>query len=422
MSMICQKVLQTLRAKNKGSLPLLSCINALNIEEKVSQKGRVFVLTVPSLFFKERVEAKVLPLISEELKALSQGPFSIELAVSGKKILLPQPKVKKTPQAPVKKQYAFSSSYTFENFVLGSSNENNLAFFTAKNLAKTPLKNPNSPFFIYGNSGLGKTHLLHSIGNSLNIPSEKIFYLSAERFLHECVSAIREGKMDSFKQKYRKEALVLLIDDIQAIEKAPASQEEFFHAFNSIHEKGGLIVCTCDRPPEALKKMQKRIQTRLLSGIFAQVEPPKMETRIAILQKKAQEKKLSLSFETFSYLAKLSSSSVRELEGFLNKIGMFSSIQKRDLSLSEIKSLFGKNEENSGIKVQEVIKQVALSYELTPAQLCSSQRAKHIVQARRVAIQKVRKSFPHLSLNEIGRFFGGKSHSTILHHLQNKPL
>ena len=424
MPTICQKVLQTLRVKNEGVLPVLSCINALNIEEKATnKKKRVFVLTVPSLFFKQRIESRLLDQLLEELKSFSKEPFSIEFNVSGKKIVLPKSQAKKIPpkisKAPSVKKTVFNPSYIFENFIPGSSNENNLAFFTAKNLAENPLGNQNSPFFIYGASGLGKTHLLHSIGNRLNIPSEKVFYLSAERFLYECVSAIREDQMDSFKQKYRRDALVLLIDDIQSIERAPRSQEEFFHVFNSIHERGGLIVCTCDRPPSSLKKMEKRIQTRLLSGIFAQIEPPKTETRLAILQKKSQEKKLRLSAEALSYLAKIPSSSVRELEGFLNKISMFSSIQKRDLSFVEIKNLFGKQEESPSLKVQEVIKEVALAYQITPSQLCSSQRAKHIVRARRVAIKKVRKHFPDLSLSEIGRFFGGKSHSTILHHLQN---
>ena len=415
MSIVCQKVIERLKVKNKGVFSLISCLNSLEIQEKSSEKGPVFVLTVPSVFFKERVETKLLSSLKQELHSLLEVPFSVQFHVSGKKTSLPKPQ-RELP-LPEKKS-GFNPSYTFDNFVLGNNDENNLAFYTAKALSQTPLNNPNSPFFIYGGSGLGKTHLLHSIGSSLNLPSQRIFYLSAERFLHECVSSIRENKMGSFKQKYREEPLAFLVDDIQSIEKAPASQEEFFHAFNSIHERGGLIVCSCDRPPEALKKLQKRIQTRLLSGIFAQIETPHLETKLAILQKKSQEKKIHLSSDVLSFIAQKPSSSVRELEGFLNKIKMFSEIQKRKLSLKDVKHLFKEKNSLSKLNVQEVIKDVALSYHITPSQLCSSQRAKHVVRARREAIKKVRELFPHLSLNEIGKAFGDKSHTTILHHLK----
>ncbi len=417
MSTICQKVLENLKAKNQGFLPLMSFINNLDIKEEKNEKGPLFILTVPSLFFKERIESKLLVSLKQEFREILRSPFEIQFNISEKKVSLPKPK-KELPLKPFVKKPVFNPSYTFNNFVLGCSDENNLAFYTAKHLAQKPLKNPNSPFFIYGNSGLGKTHLLHAIGNSLFLPSQKVFYLSAERFLHECVTAIREKQMDKFKQKYREAADVLLIDDIQTIEKAPASQEEFFHVFNAVHERGGLIVCSCDRPPRSLKGLQKRIQTRLLSGIFAHIETPQMETKLAILQKKSQEKNINLSAETLTYLAQRASSSVRELEGFLNKIKMITEIQKKKLSLNEVKAFFKEKEKNSNLKVQEVIKEIALSYQLAPSHLYSSQRAKHIVQARKAAIKKVRQLFPHLSLSEIGRIFGGKSHSTILYHLQ----
>ena len=201
---------------------------------------------------------------------------------------LPSPKREKVEYVQ-KKNSLFTSSYTFENFVPGHSEENNLAFHTARNLAKNPLQNPNSPFFIYGETGLGKTHLLHSMGRLLQI-RHRICYLSAERFLYECITAIRCNQMDDFRKKYREQIDILLIDDIQTLEKGTASQEEFFHTFNVIHQKGGLVVCTCDRPPKAMKKLQARLQTRLSGGISAQIEQPKFETRVAILQKKAQEK------------------------------------------------------------------------------------------------------------------------------------
>ena len=421
MSAICQQVMQNLKDKNQGYSPILSCLEALNLKESSSQKGRVFTLLVPSSFYKDRIEKKLIASFEKELFTLLSGePFEINIIISKqrkKRVLVPSPPQKQEVFIQ-KKTSLFNPSYTFENFVPGHSEENNLAFYTAKSLANNPLQNPNSPFFIYGETGLGKTHLLHAMGHLLQ-KKYRVCYLSAERFLYECITAIRCSQMDDFRKKYREQFDILLVDDIQTLEKGTASQEEFFHTFNAIHQRGGLIVCTCDRPPRAVRKLQDRLQTRLSGGLSAHIEQPKFETRMAILQKKAQERHLYISNEILTFIARKPLSSIREIEGILNKVKMSCEIQNEEPSLKTIRHIFAKNF-TKGIpqEIQKIIKDVADSYQITPSQLCSPQRSKHIVRARNKAIHLVRESFPHLSLNDLGRVFGGRSHSTILHTLK----
>ena len=420
MSTVCHQALQNLKDKNQGYPPVLSCLDILSLKESSSKNGRLFTLSVPSLFYKSCVEKKLISSFKKEFFHLLGGkPFEINIIVSKQRKRKEEaPSFQKTKKSVPKKSTIFNPAYTFENFIPGHSEENNLAFYTAKSLAKKPLQSSNSPFFIFGETGLGKTHLLHSMGHLLQ-EKHRCGYLSAERFLYECITAIRCGQMDEFRKKYREQFDILLIDDIQTLEKGSASQEEFFHTFNAIHQKGGLIVCTCDRPPKAIKKLQTRLQTRLSGGLSAHIEQPKFETRTAILQKKAQERHLYLSNEVLTFIAKKPLLSVREMEGVLNKIKMSCEIQNKEPSLKTIRHIFSKNF-SRGIpqEIQKIIKETAEAYQITSAQLCSPQRSKHIVRVRNKAIHKVHKNFPHLSLNDLGRIFGGRSHSTILHALK----
>lgn len=421
-SSICQQVLKTLKDKNRSYFPILSCLDTLSLQEVPSNsEERVFNLTVPSLFYRNHVEKKLISSFkSELLKLLSGKPFKINIIVSKQKEKKNTNFQKKETVSLPTKSSLFNPAYTFESFVPGHSEENNLAFYTAKSLARYPLQSPNSPFFIYGETGLGKTHLLHSMGHLLQ-NKYRIRYLSAERFLYECITSIRLHQMEDFRKKYREQIDILLIDDIQTLEKGTASQEEFFHTFNTLHQKGGLIVCSCDRPPKAIKKLQTRLQTRLSGGLSTQIEQPKFETRIAILQKKAKEKQLTLSSDVLSFIAKKPLSSVRELEGVLNKIKMFCEIQNTPSSLKTVRQIFTKNlQKGVPQEIQKIIKDIANSYQITSAQLCSPQRSKHIVSARNKAIHLVYERFSHLSLNDLGRIFGGRSHSTILHALKEQ--
>ena len=420
MSTVCRQALQNLKDKNQDYPLVLSCLKVLSLKESFSKNGRLFTLFVPSSLHKDRVEKRLISHFKKEFFHLLSGePFKINIIISKQRKQKKElPSFQKSKKNIQKKSSIFNPAYTFENFVPGHSEENNLAFFTAKSLAKKPLQNSNSPFFIFGETGLGKTHLLHSMGHLLQ-EKYRCCYLSAERFLYECITAIRCSQMDDFRKKYREQFDILLIDDIQTLEKGSASQEEFFHTFNAIHQKGGLIVCTCDRPPKAVKKLQTRLQTRLSGGLSAHIEQPKFETRTAILQKKAQERRLYLSNEVLTFIAKKPLSSIREMEGILNKIKMSCEIQNKEPSLKTIRHIFSKNF-NRGVpqEIQKIIKETAEACQITSSQLCSPQRSKHIVRARNKALHKVHRSFPHLSLNDLGRIFGGRSHSTILHALK----
>ena len=324
----------------------------------------------------------------------------------------------KNKKKPSKKEL-FNLLYTFENFISGPSNS--LALESLKHASLNPLSNTYSPIFIYGKTGLGKTHLLHALGQNILFqhPSLSLRYLSAERFLHKCVSSIRLNQMDVFQREFRHSCQVLLIDDIQAIERGLASQEEFFHTFNAITDRKGLVVCSCDRLPKEIKKLETRLQTRLSGGLVIQIEPPNLETRIAILQKKSQQKKISLSQEVLSYIAQKSpKSSVRELEGYLNKIKMICDLQNQKPTLFIAQSLFSEESHpTKPLTIEDCIQQTAHQHQISSSLILSKSRAQHIVYARVQAVHLVHKHFPHLSLVQIGHLFK-RSHSTILHILK----
>lgn len=427
MLSVCQQVCRNLEKKYKDYLPIQTYLNSIKINEKKEGSVLIFTLSSPSAFLKQRIEQKVLPLFKKELALLMnnssfQIQSSIDKILSNSKKQANPPKatpIKKVNSSSLQKKNPFNSLYTFENFISGPSN--NMAFSAVKNLAQTPLSNPYSPLFIHGKTGLGKTHLLHALGQKLFFekPELKIHYLSAERFLYECVQAIRQGCMDLFRKQYRDNSHILLIDDIQAIEKGHSSQEEFFHTFNTISEKGGLIVCTCDRLPREIKKMETRLQTRLSGGLVIQIDPPDLETRMAILQRKAKQRNIPLPHEILLFIAQISTASIRELEGNLNKIKMACEIQNQKPELTFAKKVFSQ-ETSSTTYIDEILEHIASEYHISIAQMLSSSRSKTVLKARQKAICTIHKRFNHLTLSEIGRVFGGKSHSTILYTLRKK--
>ena len=424
MNSLCRQIRQTLESKYKNHYPILSCLNVLTLKEAPfsSAQAKVFLASVPSPFYRQRVEKKILPLIEKELcRRLKTASFTVQSVVENSPCPKPLKKlIMKTNQPADKPQTStltakLNPCYTFDSFVAGPSNS--LAFCAVKHALNLPSGNPNSPLFLYGSSGLGKTHLLHSLAGALarTKPHLSIHCLSAERFLYECVQAIRLNQMENFRAKYRQNTQVLLIDDIQTIEKGTASQEEFFHTFNTITEKAGLVVCTCDRLPKEIKKLQTRLQTRLQAGLVLQIAYPDFETRRAILQKKAKQRNIFLSAEVCDFLAGADSSSVRELEGHLNKLKMVCDLQNSPPSLALAHSLFGhKNPKES---VNDILTRTAMEDGLSSAQMLSSRRTKTILKTRQKALFRVRRTFPHLSLSDLGRIFK-KNHSTILYMLK----
>jgi chromosomal replication initiator protein len=307
--------------------------------------------------------------------------------------------------------------FTFENFVVGSCNQ--FAHAAAKAVATMPSRSYN-PLFIYGRVGMGKTHLMHAIGRALldNYSGMRIVYTSSERFMNEMISCIRLDRMRQFHQHYRS-ADVLLVDDIQILGKKERTQEEFFHTFNDLYDHQKQIVISSDSSPKEIPGLVERLRSRFEWGLMADVQPPDLETKMAILDKKAEAAGVKLPEEVRFFMAARTKSNVRELEGALVKLIAFSSITNTDVNLAMaqqvLKHLIPQQERKVGIDT--VIRAVAEKFNVQPSQIKQKGNARQIVYPRQVAMYMV-KELTSASLPEIGRAFGGKHHTTVLHSVQ----
>jgi chromosomal replication initiator protein len=305
--------------------------------------------------------------------------------------------------------------YLFENFVIGSSNR--FAHAAAVAVAEAPGKAYN-PLVIHGESGLGKTHLLHAIGHYvLNFfPSSRVRYVSSEEFTNDVINAIRNNQTAALKRKYR-EVDVLLVDDIQFLEGKESTQTEFFHTFNALHNENKQIVMTSDRPPKNLTTLEDRLRNRFEWGLTTDVQPPDLETRIAILRKKAANEKLTAPADVLEFIASKVQTNIRELEGALIRATAFANLQGTtvDLTLAHIvlKDLVAEGEEPD-ITVSMIMAQTATYSEFTIDELCSANRSRDLVLARQIAMYLCRE-LTDMSLPKIGQEFGGRDHTTVMH-------
>jgi chromosomal replication initiator protein len=305
--------------------------------------------------------------------------------------------------------------YLFETFVIGSSNR--FAHAAAVAVAEAPAKAYN-PLFIYGDSGLGKTHLLHAIGHyAQNLyPSVRVRYVNSEEFTNDFINSISEGKAGAFQRRYR-EVDVLLIDDIQFLQGKEQTMEEFFHTFNTLHNANKQVVITSDLPPKQLNGFEDRMRSRFEWGLITDVQPPDLETRIAILRKKAGSERLQAPPDVLEYIASKISTNIRELEGALIRVTAFANLNRQqvDLSLAEIvlKDLIT-DDQTTEITATQVIGQTASYFGLTIDDLCGSSRSRVLVTARQIAMYLCRE-LTDLSLPKIGQAFGGRDHTTVMH-------
>ena len=417
---------------------LLHCVlNTVIMESVFSQGHKHFTLKVPSSFHKKILKNQ-LSNIQEQIKTQGIAYKTIDIKKNPLSPLPPpRPPLPPFPtKTPHKKDSSFFSKWTFSSFIQGPNNR--FAFSLAQSVATQPNNNSSNPLFIYGPSGMGKTHLLHAIGNTLERekPLLNVRYLPAERFLNDCINHIRKNKMPDFRQKYRKNLHVLLLDDIQILGRGESTQEEFFHTFESLKQENCQIVLVSDQKPKNIKGLKERIKTRFEGGVVASIQTPDRDTRTAIIKSKAQELHFNISEEIILYIAQIPTHSVRELEGLLNKIKMFCELQNKNLSLSLAQELFSKEEpsfiqntpSNSSVfssvsphslkAVNILQKAVCSRFHLKISDLKSKSRLKHLVQARNLAIYIARKEL-NLPLTEIGRLFGNRNHSTVLNSLKN---
>jgi len=305
--------------------------------------------------------------------------------------------------------------YTFDTFVAGSSNR--FAHAAANAVAEAPAKAYN-PLFIYGSSGLGKTHLLHAIGHYVRqiYPGFRVRYVNSEEFTNEFINSIRDDRASTFQSLYR-DVDVLLIDDIQFLAGKVQTQEEFFHTFNALHNNSKQVVITSDLPPKQLTGFEERLRSRFEWGLITDVQAPDLETRIAILRKKTLQERMSAPDEVLEYIATRITSNIRELEGALIRVTAFASLNRQpvDFSLAEIvlKDLVP-SDKPVQITIGTIQAETAVYYALTVEDLCSSSRSRQLVTARQIAMYLCRE-LTELSLPKIGQAFGGRDHTTVMH-------
>lgn len=308
--------------------------------------------------------------------------------------------------------------YTFANFVVGSGTD--LAYAAASAVASTPGDHFN-PLFVHGGVGLGKTHLMHAIGNHIRSsrPAARICYVTAEQFMSELILAIQQRKQPEFKIKYRS-VDVLLVDDVAFLAGKESTQEEFFHTFNALHDLKKQIVLTSDRSPKEITTLEERLRSRFEWGLITDIQPPNLETRIAILRRKCDINGIAISDDVIQFIAANITDNIRRLEGALVRLLAFASLTRRDIDLemaSEVLSSFFQGPVTGPTRIADVIEVVADYFDFTVDQLKSKRRTQDLARARQVAMHLARE-LTGASLNQIGRSLGGRDHSTVSHACQ----
>ena len=384
----------------------------------VSLSEHFIEVQVPNKFFEDWLTQNYLALIKEALfQALSR---ECEVIFKLEKNPLRQNRTRRlssTHRFDIPRHVQFNKKYTFDNFVIGPSNQ--FANAACQAVASLPAKNYN-PLFIYGGVGLGKTHLLNATGNyviqnGVIRDLSKICYLSAEQFTNELINSIRYEKMDEFRDKFRS-MNILLIDDIQFIAGKERTQAEFFHTFNSLYETRRQIVVTSDKFPRDITNFEERLRSRFEWGLIADIQPPDIETKVAILKKKAELEDISLPNNVAFFLASNTSSNIRVLEGSLIRIVAFSKLTQTDITLDLAKDILRNiiKTEDQSPSIESIQKAVTSHFNLKISDLKAKRKTKQIVLTRQIAIYLSRK-LTKSSLVEIGERFGGRDHSTVLH-------
>lgn len=380
--------------------------------EVVYNKNRTR-LVAPNTYVRDHIATHYLERIRDIFEHLGQTRESVSI-VDG----LPAESelANKGPQAGARRRPSngLDTRYRFDNFVLGKSNE--LGFAAASQIAQKP-GDAYNPLLLYGSTGLGKTHLLHSIGNYIreHNPSIKVLYLDSERFVSDMIKALRHGTIDNFKKHYRT-AGALLIDDIQFFAGKKSSQEEFFHTFNTLLDSNQQIVLTCDRYPKEVEGLEARLRSRFGWGLTVAIEPPDFETRVAILMNKAQEKGIQLEESVAFLVAKRLRSHVRDLEGALNTLIANARFSGREITESFTREVLRDllTVHDRLITIENIQKTVCEYYKLRMAELLSKRRPRSIARPRQMAMALCKELTQH-SLPEIGDAFGGRDHTTVLH-------
>jgi chromosomal replication initiator protein len=382
----------------------------------------IFYVGVPNEFYREWLSTKFHKEILKSLRTHYEHARSIEYIISKTNTA---PKVDKKPLAPATIQVKelplevatsrrdnLNPKYTFDNFIIGPFNE------VAYSAAQATLRAPGTynPLFIYGATGLGKTHLIQAVGNALKEknPHISILYTNSEKFTNDVVGAMQSGKIASLKEKYRTYD-VFIMDDIQFLSGRDKTQEELFHLFNIFFDKNRQVIFSSDKHPNYIVGLEDRLKSRLSQGMIIDISKPEYESRIAILQAKSREHNVTISHEVFDFIAAHVEGNIRELEGIFNTLLMQVQAKKRDLTLPEVKSLIKNNiKPKKNVSIEDIIKTIAHFYNLEDALIYEKTRRKEIVHARQVSMFLLREDF-NISFPLIGRKLGGRDHTTVIH-------
>jgi len=385
---------------------------------KLSQiKEQQATIEIPNRFFKDWIEDNYPDIIADSIGRILGTPLTVRYKIAEKM----DPTVRKLDirlesrrQKLASRGIYLNPKYTFENFVIGQSNQ--FAHAAAKAVAEAPGKIYN-PLFIYGGVGLGKTHLMTAIGNAVidKKPDISVIFVSAEQFTNEVVSAIRHQKMGELKEKYRNLDL-LLLDDIHFIANKTQTQEEFFHTFNTIYERQRQIVISSDRPPKEIGAVTDRLRSRFSMGLIADIQPPELETKVAILQRKAETEKIFVPEDVAYYLASKVKSNIRELEGCLIRLGAQSSLTGRPINKDMAKNILQDliEDDEKPVTTDQIQKIVSEHFAIKLSDMKAKKRTKEVALPRQIAMY-LSKQLTNLSLSDIGKNFGGKDHATVIY-------
>lgn len=380
-----------------------------------------FILKIKDDFYRDMIQKRYLSLIRSAVKTATNTEYKIKLITNAElpKELPPIPQKTIIPTTDTTETTSVDNNlnprYIFSSFVVGNSNR--MAHAASLAVAEAPAEAYN-PLFLYGNSGLGKTHLMHSIAHYIldKNPSTKVLYVTSETFMNEFITAIQNNKNEEFRNKYRN-IDVLLIDDIQFISKKEGTQEEFFHTFNALHESNKQIIISSDRPPKEIKILEDRLRTRFEWGLIADVQAPDYETRIAILRKKVDAERLPVGNDVLAFIAKSIVSNIRELEGALTRIVAYAALTNQTVSIqlaeTALKDIF--NENSSTQITANLIQQIVANYyNIHVEDIQGSKKTKTIAFPRQIAMYLCRK-YLDISLPKIGEQFGGRDHTTVIY-------
>ena len=393
----------------------------------VEVEDQRFRISVPNGFAKDWLESRYRPLISQTLARVVGYSVQVEFVVTAAgdaqaqastvaaQAVRVEPTRVGAPEGSGGGATYLNPRYTFSNFIVGSANR--LAHAASLSVAERP-GHAYNPLFLYGGVGLGKTHLMHAIGNAVvaKFPRKRVVYATSEKFTNEFITSIQQGRIDEFRARYRRIDL-LLIDDIQFIADKERTQEEFFHTFNTIHEDGKQIVLSSDRPPKAILTLEERLRSRFEWGLIADLTAPDLETRIAILRAKAEEQGTPITPDVMEFIARKVVSNIRELEGALNRIVAYASMGAMPVSIELAQAVLSNvlyNPKKRQVTPERIAQAVSEYYGVGMDQLRGQKREKSIVVPRQVAMFLMREE-TDVSLLRIGAELGGRDHSTVLH-------